>query len=464
MMHRTLIQPVPGWRPLATIAATAILFAGCSSDIPAGDAGTTPTQAVAAASDGGSSVPELAELCEQPFTVPGLDIEAAVGIPLPDGIADELALDAQGVGVIVDLMGPGIPHICTLEASPWVVAAVAAIDEAGAAGDTAEVSRLLEQLISVDIQAWAPMIEGISAHEGVDHEQRSRDYQEAADAASRNGDDEAANDAYYEAGNEYSEYVNDTIGNTTDPQTLMDMAETSAYYGNTEDTDALLQKILEHREKELAPIVTAYEPCTANAEQTGTLVDAAAGVLILGGDADDALGKLLERMDIWERRQKGEAVPECDAYSFHEEQPLGSGWDGTMTLDLQTCDGITWTGMRFVEGVLDTGGGRMSLVSSAPISVTLPDPTGEASADIEIPLNVSIKVEGGSGSVSGTGAGTVTIKVDPTAMTAQVTVTTDPYPAMIEMTIDGHTVTMPFTVNARNDSISGPIEQMESCG
>ena len=447
-----------------TVVAVGLVVAACGSTSPSSDSGAADTPTTT-----GSAVAvdladkRLSVLCEKSFAVPSIDLDAAVGMPLPDGIADETELGPEGAAEIVSEIGPAVPNLCTLDVSPAVASAIAEIEDAARAGDSDEVSRLLDQLISSDIQAWAPMSVGVSADEGVDHEQRTRDYMEAAETAAENGDSEAANDAYNEAAAEYSEYVKETVGNTTDPQKLMDMAETSAFFGNDEDMAELLEKLLDHFEKELAPVLESYEPCTADAVQTGELVDATARVLILGGEADDALQAIMERQDIWERRQLGEAIPECDSFSFFQESPLGSQWDGTTSIDLLTCDGVTWTGTLFAEGVLDMGQGRMSFTYATPVSVVLPDPTGEASVDIEIPVNISIQSAAGTGTVSGTTKAMVTLTVDAKAMTATATVARQAMPGKITITVEGQTVTMPFTMDASTSSLSGPIEQQDPC-
>ena len=449
---------------VVTVLAAGLLLAACGSGSPSSDDGaaelpTTTKSAVAVE----TTSTRLSVLCDKLFTVPGVEIDAAVGMPLPDGVADQTELGSEDAAEILSAIGPDVPHLCRLDVSPAVASVIAQIDEAAVAGDTDEVRRLLEPLIADDIEAWAPMPLGVSADEGVDHEQRARDYMEAAETAAENGDSEAANDAYYEAASEYSQYVSETIGNTTDPQTLMDTAETSGFFGNDEDVAELIQKLLEYFEKELVPILAAYEPCTADADQTGELVDATARVLMLGGDTPGALGALEERLDIWERRQRGEAIPECDSFSFYQESPLGSGWDGTTSIDLLTCDGVTWKGTLFAEGVLDLGQGRMSFTYATPISVVLADPTGEASVDIEIPVSVSIQASDASGTVSGTTQAKVTLNADATAMTAKVTVEKQAMPGSITVTVEGHTVSMPFTMEASTSSLSGPIEQQAPC-
>ncbi|MCJ7825200.1 MAG: hypothetical protein MUP44_09895, partial [Anaerolineales bacterium] len=105
--------------------------------------------------------------------------------------------------------------------------------------------------------------------------------------------------------------------------------------------DEAIARASDLAEAALAQALEVFEPCLASVQEARDLLRTAATAMLLGTDADEYgfNNEFEEWLDIYKRRQRGEAVPECDAWQVNlnidtvwEAGTHTISWDGFFTV------------------------------------------------------------------------------------------------------------------------------------
>ncbi len=448
------------YRRVVVLWVFAVVVAACApggteADGPSGT-GTLPESAGVVSKETGLV---LSELCA------GSSVELLADRGLVDAEAlarlsgEEGASEGSGVDVEATFPGSG-PDVglCSVEVSPSARTVLDAVDRAVAEGDLDEARRLLEEIVEGKASASAPsggvfavgvLAAGVlaAATDSADaHLQGARDALAAAEKAEELGMDDAADDAWETAREEFAAYLdgdddhagaiettNDTgellelaaqatllgleeqgqealtkaqdtfagylegsgdqpgaIERTNDPRELLRLAAAALLLGLEELGEEALAKALSILQAELDELTEKFSPCDAGRKEVERLETAATKVKLLGGDASGAVALYEKALEIQRRRAAGEDyIPECDAAATISAQATSSfeGVRVELTADLRTCDGTTWTGLfehRFVDPP-DTEGVAVTsgaITATSDVEVELPAPSGSATTSI----------------------------------------------------------------------------------
>jgi len=250
---------------------------------------------------------------------------------------------------------------CGLEVPEAVSEALDEIDRLYETGQVTLADEKLNELINrvktgtFSTNSYLKTAMGRLQQGGVPARKAVRTYLAIAARAQYWGNDERADNALDSARQTYETWASETIENTTLKEALTIAAE-AQLLGLDELGDEAIARATDLTEADLVEALEAFEPCLASVREARRLMRTAAIAMLLGVEAheygfDDEFETWL---DIYQRRQRGEAVPECEA------------WQVKPTLDTQWGSGnhnITWEGFFTVleDGTLDgQGSGSLS--------------------------------------------------------------------------------------------------------
>lgn len=134
-----------------------------------------------------------------------------------------------------------------------------------------------------------------------------------------------------------------------------------------------------------------------------------------------------------------------------------------MTLDLATCDGLTWTGMMTVDATMNTGGGSFTTTGYGEIEITFPSMKSEAKAPLTVTQYLTMKFPDGKGTIDGEGPGTLKMTIDSETKAVTATVVVDAHPATATLTVEGKTVSMTSTVEGGSSTFNGVMKRKPAC-
>ena len=485
---------------MAAVAFAVVACGGDSESEPIPTDGTGPAAA--------STAPvTVSDPCAGPLPTSLFELDAAASIATLDAAGEAATLGADGAAAALAELVTFEDTICGLDVSPGVGQALDTIRTAADVGDRDEVRRLLEELIRVDLQAVAPGVSFFRGGGGGGFPQAVRDKMGAAAAAYAQGEDDLGDEAMEEAIEEFAEYAEAAIESGTDGKSLLaiaaqaqllgldDLAQeamdkaTTVFEGDlgealaaADDIKTLLaiaaqaqllglddlaqeaiDKAAEIAEREMEAVAAGYEPCTAGVEETNALAAATAWVQVLGGDSSSGDVLLAEHIDIAVRRANGEAIPECEAMAFVAESPV-PGWDGLITVEAHTCNGLIWEGTLAVQATLDAGGGLLAMVGSGTMSAIIDPDADTGTGPITFSRTVTMDTGAGVGTHTGDATGTFTLTVDRNARAVSADVLLDESTATIVVSVDDRTVTLPtMPVAAMQSTFDAPLEVNPAC-
>lgn len=134
------------------------------------------------------------------------------------------------------------------------------------------------------------------------------------------------------------------------------------------------------------------------------------------------------------------------------------GMNGTWMIDLQTCDGVTWTGSTSWGGTMQVESARASVMAGIDdLSITTPGGRG-GTAPLTYEMTASLTAEDVSLVSTQTATGTLTLNLDHGAGTATVTLVQDPSMGRVEGVVGGRRVDTAYPIPGSSDTIDLPIE------
>jgi hypothetical protein len=214
------------------------------------------------------------------------------------------------------------------------------------------IDELLKSIEADDISASAASKNAAPAFQAGGDRTRAkvRNLLEVAGRAYLWGNDQKFEDALDAARQTYQNWGSEAVDSATIKEALRIAAEASLL-GLDDLSEQAKERARDLAELDLMGELQSYQPCSATKEDTGRLLDTAAGAELLGVDTEDFdfMAKVREWIEIQELRKKGEDVPQCDIWQI--DLVLDMVWDRGSHL-------ISWEGRFKVleDGTLEGSG------------------------------------------------------------------------------------------------------------
>jgi len=344
--------------PLLVIVLSSLLIGSCSSSpsSPSKNSAIDPTPSF-----------EVLDLCEQSPTFELFDLQAASVMqillegtelgPLGESGAEELSRE---------YFSPA-DTLCELDVPQELVSALDEIQDSIDSGQSLQADQQLDDVLQA-VESGSYSFRRVrksaapQAQAGSDTTRaKVRNYLAIAARAQYWGNDAKSDTALDSARETYKEWASEAIDRATIKEALRIAAESQLL--GLEDLDGeALNRARDLAELDLMGELDLYEPCSATREETGKLLDAAAGAELLGVDTDsyDFMSKAREWLEIQQLRKDGKDVPQCDRWEL--EMVLDEVWDRGSHL-------ITWEGQfKVLDDSTLSGEGKGSLATHTEVN------------------------------------------------------------------------------------------------
>ncbi|MEJ2448002.1 MAG: hypothetical protein P8Y37_08695 [Anaerolineales bacterium] len=342
-------------RLLMAVILVALLAGACASPPSLADA-PDPT-----------ATTEPFDLCSQLPSVELFDLQAAAVMQTLLGDDQFSQLGESGARNLIGSYYSPTETFCGLDVPDELEAALAEIEGLYNSGQDQQAEYLLDDLLQEveDDQFSSIRVQKIAAPAAqAGRESASakvRHYLTIAGRAAYWGNDTAADDALDAARQTYQSWASEAVDSATIREALRIAAEASLL-GLDNLSDQALERARDLAELDLMGKLDLYEPCSATREETGKLLDAAAGAELLGVDTDryDFMSEAREWLEIQQLRKDGKDVPQCDRWEL--EMVLDEVWDQGSHL-------ITWEGQfKVLDDKTLSGEGKGSLATHTEVN------------------------------------------------------------------------------------------------
>jgi len=452
-----------------TLVAAACNFPGGGGNDPASSTAST-TAATVEPTTGDNSQPVAGDICDGFDSFSTIDARGAMHPSLIEelGIPTEMMADhtyfqltpmgADGALAAAHELTADITF-CDFDISPAmndaIQAAVAGADPLQAIKD------LVAQIKDGSGEFGLGLVGGGETAAAPDPLMAVRAFVNLSAAAAKAGDADGEAFAWELAQDAFSDYANGVL-ESSDSLSLLVTTSAQAELLQLEGLSGeLFDKVRELTQKDLEEAAAGFSKCSNDKASVQEFIRSLTNARLVNGgtEYDDTFD---EWVDTQRRRQRGEAIPECEGGDFTASTPLPAGWNGTITAHLTSCDSIDWTGDLLAVGTLDSGGGQMSMNSAVPLSLTTDDgkAAGTAHSDVVVVLDVHLS----AGEASGTGQaaldGAVEFVVNKEeGQDGTATLKIDFQPGTFTMTIEaaGQTFTQNQAATWGTSSFDGPV-------
>jgi len=409
----------------ALLAAVVVLGAACSSAGGSGTpAGSTPPSSAPSSSSTTASAPgagqadipsvdDLVAACRRPLEVLAnagmVDLEAA------QQLLDDVGASASGIDGLAGLLDESSPPgFCDAEVSPSVQAVIDEVEQAAAAGDVEKAKQMLQDLMASGLSSWAPWSEGILAAPppGHDHRRQAMDLMMVAGWEMRLGDDAAAREAKDLAKDEFETYLQgdddhegaiDEAVKAGDEKALLKLAAQARLLGLDDAANDAIDETAKLAKKKLEKMIDEFDPCNASQEDFNRFMKAFAQAILLGltsegGDYAIANELVFDYVDLERYREgkpllPGTEVPLCGG-RVHAEYAV-PGWSGGLTVDLSSCEGVTWTGTVALDASIEPpGGGSIAQKGSVDVAIEVDPDQYQGTVEFDFPQSVTLEAAG----------------------------------------------------------------------
>jgi hypothetical protein len=367
--------------PLVVILLAGLLLYSCStSPSPSNIPGLTPTV-------------ETEDLCSQLPSVELFDLQSAAVMQILLGDDQFAQLGESGAGDLVNSYYSPDETFCGLDVPEELEAALAEIEELINSGQDQQAERMLDDLLQkVEDGQFSSIRVRKSASPAAQAGRagartKVRHYLAIAGRAAYWGNDTGADDALDAARQTYQSWASEAVESASIQEAIRIAAEASLL-GLDNLSDQALERARDLAELDLMGKLDLYQPCSATREETGKLLDTAAGAQLLGVDTDayDFMSEAREWLEIQQLRKDGKDVPQCDRWQV--DLVLDHVWDSGSHL-------MTWKGQfKVLEDNRLEGQGQGTLASHVGVTCVNVMTGEEYLSTTDVSGNFTFKIQG----------------------------------------------------------------------